>query len=45
MFRIETGSKNTEMAKIEREDFGQFYGGDCYIIAYSNHKYGSLFPR
>ncbi|CBY08383.1 unnamed protein product [Oikopleura dioica] len=39
VFRIETGSKSgTEMAKIEREDFGQFFGGDCYIIAYCNHK-------
>ena len=43
VFRIETGSKSgTEMAKIEREDFGQFFGGDCYIIAYCNHKYGIL---
>ena len=37
VWRIETGDKENELREIAREDYGEFYGGDCYIIKYYNH--------
>ena len=37
VWRIETGDKENELREIAREDYGEFFGGDCYIIKYYNH--------
>ena len=43
VYRIDTANKVSEVFEIEREHYGQFYGGDCYIIKYFNQK--PLFAR
>ena len=38
IYRIDTGNRQNELVEISRDDYGAFYGGDCYIIVYSNKK-------
>uniref|UniRef100_W5U9A7 Macrophage-capping protein n=1 Tax=Ictalurus punctatus TaxID=7998 RepID=W5U9A7_ICTPU len=35
IWRIETGNKEQSKVPIDPKTYGQFYGGDCYIILYT----------
>ena len=37
VYRIETGHAENELQEINPADYGEFFGGDCYIIKYYNH--------
>ena len=37
VWRIDTGHKENELQEILAADYGEFFGGDCYIIKYYNH--------
>ena len=37
VWRIETGHKESELQEVSTLDYGEFFGGDCYIIKYYNH--------
>ena len=32
VYRVDTGNRENELVKIDRENYGEFFGGDCYII-------------
>ncbi|KAF5908597.1 adseverin-like [Clarias magur] len=38
IWRVETGNKQETKVPIDTETYGQFYGGDCYIILYTYAK-------
>jgi len=38
VYRIDTGNRQNELVEIPREEYGSFYGGDCYIINYRNNR-------
>uniref|UniRef100_A0A4W4G696 Scinderin n=1 Tax=Electrophorus electricus TaxID=8005 RepID=A0A4W4G696_ELEEL len=41
IWRVETGSKGESKVPIDPKTYGQFYGGDCYIILYT-YKRGQI---
>ncbi|XP_062870523.1 adseverin [Trichomycterus rosablanca] len=41
IWRVETGNKEGNKVPIDPETYGQFYGGDCYIILYT-YKRGQI---
>ncbi|KAK3511901.1 hypothetical protein QTP70_027677, partial [Hemibagrus guttatus] len=41
IWRVETGNKEQSKVHIDPETYGQFYGGDCYIILYT-YKRGQI---
>ncbi|XP_066529896.1 adseverin [Hoplias malabaricus] len=41
VWRVETGSKGDNKVPVDPKTFGQFYGGDCYIILYT-YKAGQI---
>ncbi|KAI4893361.1 hypothetical protein NFI96_023749, partial [Prochilodus magdalenae] len=38
IWRVETGSKGESKVPVDPKTYGQFYGGDCYIILYTYRK-------
>lgn len=38
IWRVETGNKKDTKVPIDPKTYGQFYGGDCYIILYTYGK-------
>ena len=41
VYRVDTGNRTNELVKIDRENYGEFFGGDCYIIS----KFCGIFCR